>query len=166
MNYNLEKVIVGDYEENCYILTIGNDTYIIDPGDEAEKIDEFLKDKNVKAILVTHHHFDHVGALDYFESKYNIKHNDFNDKKFEVIKNPGHTSDSISFYFKNLGIVFCGDFIFKKSIGRMDLPTGNANEMKNSLSMISKLDDNIILYPGHGDETTLGDEKKYFSYYF
>ena len=166
MKYNLEIVIVGDLQENCYILTLDGDTYLIDPGDEAEKIEKYLKDKKVKSILITHHHFDHVGALEYFEKKYNLKHNEFNDDKYEVIKNPGHTSDSISFYFKNLGIIFCGDFIFQNSIGRMDLPTGSSFEMKKSLDMISRYDDDIVLYPGHGDKTTLGEEKKYFSYYF
>ena len=158
MKYNLQTVVVGSYEENCYILTIDDDTYLIDPGDEERKIDEFLKNKNLKAILVTHHHFDHVGALEYFEKKYNLKHNDFDDNRYEVIKNPGHTSDSISFYFKDLGIIFCGDFIFKRSIGRMDLPTGSEIEMKKSLEMISRYDDDIILYPGHGINTTLGYE--------
>ncbi|MBE6161681.1 MAG: MBL fold metallo-hydrolase [Firmicutes bacterium] len=166
MKYDLQTIAVGPLMENCYILTIDNNTYLIDPGDEEKKIEKYLHNKKITAILVTHHHFDHVGALEYFEKKYNLEHNNYNDDNFEIIKNPGHSSDSISFYFKNLNIMFCGDFIFKNSIGRMDLPTGNENEMKKSLEMISNYDDNIVLYPGHGDKTTLGKEKNNFKYYF
>ena len=69
MNYKIERVVVGKVEENCYVVTINDKTYLIDPGDESEKIEKYLKDKNLVAILVTHHHFDHVGALEYFEKK-------------------------------------------------------------------------------------------------
>ena len=166
MKYDLQTIAVGPLMENCYILTIDNNTYLIDPGDEEKKIEKYLHNKKITAILVTHHHFDHVGALEYFEKKYNLEHNNYNDDNFEIIKNPGHSSDSISFYFKNLNIMFCGDFIFENSIGRMDLPSGNESEMKKSLEMISNYDDNIVLYPGHGNKTTLGKEKNNFKYYF
>lgn len=164
--FNLEKIVVGPLAENCYVLTIDDKTYLIDPGDEHYKIEEKLKNKNLVAILVTHHHFDHIGALEYFESKYKIKHNSYQDSNFQIIENPGHSKDSISFYFKKLNMIFCGDFIFKNSIGRMDLDGGSKNEMINSLNMISRYDDNIILYPGHGDQTILRDEKRHFKFYF
>ena len=162
----LETVVVGPLQENCYILTIEDKTYLIDPGDEENKIEEHLKDKNVIAILITHHHFDHIGALGYFENKYNLKHNTYKDDNFEIIENPGHSEDSKTYYFKKLNIMFCGDFIFENSIGRMDLDGGSPKDMINSLDMISKYDDDIVLYPGHGDKTTLGKEKAHFKYYF
>ena len=166
MKYDLQTIVVGPLLENCYILTIDNITYLIDPGDEENKIEKYLKNKKISAILVTHHHFDHVGALEYFEKKYNLKHNTCKDDNFEIIENPGHSSDSISFYFKKLNIMFCGDFLFKNSIGRMDLPTGSESDMKKSLNLISMYSDDIILYPGHGDKTILGKEKNNFKYYF
>ena len=55
--------------------------------------------------------------------------------------------------------MFTGDFIFKENIGRTDLETGNMLEMQESLNMIKKYGDDIILYPGHGESTTLGYEK-------
>ena len=61
--------------------------------------------------------------------------------------------------------MFCGDFIFERSIGRTDLG-GSDKDMQESLEMISSYPDDITLYPGHGDKTTLGNEKKYFSYYY
>ena len=116
MKYDLQTVVVGDLLENCYILTIDDVTYLIDPGADAKKIEEKLVNKNVKAILITHYHFDHIGALDYFEKKYNIKNNTYIDDNFKIINNPGHSSDSKTYYFYNLGIMFCGDFIFENSI--------------------------------------------------
>ena len=61
---DIETLVVGELQENCYVCTIGNNTFIVDPGDEVEKIIDACKKKNVKEILVTHYHFDHIGALD------------------------------------------------------------------------------------------------------
>lgn len=61
--------------------------------------------------------------------------------------------------------MFTGDFIFKNSIGRMDLEGGNISDMKKSLKLISKYDDDIIVYSGHGNDTTLKNEKNNFKYY-
>ena len=61
--------------------------------------------------------------------------------------------------------MFCGDFIFKDNIGRVDLPTGNYQEMIESINKIKQYDDDIVLYPGHGEQTKLGYEKKH-NYYF
>ena len=90
------------------------------------------------------------------------KEYDIGEFKFKVIFNPGHTSDSISYLFDNN--LFCGDFIFKDSIGRWDLPTGNYNELLDSIDKIKKYN-NLIIYPGHGDSTLLEEEKKN-NYYF
>ena len=56
--------------------------------------------------------------------------------------------------------MFVGDFIFKESIGRTDLPGGNTEEMKASIEKISEYKNDIKLYPGHNEETTLGYEKE------
>ena len=56
-------------------------------------------------------------------------------------------------------VMFIGDFIFKESIGRCDLPTGSLQEMNNSIEKLLKLDDDITLYTGHYDTTTLGYER-------
>lgn len=161
--YKLDIAVVGDLDENCYILSIDDATYIIDPGDEVEKILKYVKNDNVN-ILVTHHHFDHVGALEFLENKYKVKHNEFKDPNYSVIKTPGHSKDSLTFYFEKLNIMFCGDFIFNGTIGRMDLSGGSPFEMKESLKMIFEYDDNIVLYPGHGPKTTIGNEKRHFRF--
>ena len=88
---------------------------------------------------------------------------DFN---YEIIKTPGHTDDSISFYFKEDNIMFTGDFLFYHTIGRCDLENSNILDMKNSLNLISSYSDDIKIYPGHGKDTLLGKEKKLFDMYF
>lgn len=163
----IDTLVVGALQENCYIITKNNFSIIIDPGDEALKIIEACKNKNVKEILVTHNHFDHVGALkeveNYFKLKANNKSGYFD---YEVIYNPGHSADSKTFYFKENKVMFCGDFIFYGTIGRTDLETGSDLDMIKSLKLIQKYPDEITLYPGHGPKTTLGDEKKRFNYYY
>ena len=167
----MEIIKTGYLEENTYILT-KDKTIIIDPGDDADKIINYLESNNLEldSILITHHHFDHIGALNDLlnykkvlvydntnleEKLYNIA--GFN---IEVIYTPGHTNDSITYYFKDENIMFTGDFIFKETIGRTDLG-GNNIDMKNSINKIIKYDKNIKIYPGHGDYTTLAHELDY-----
>lgn len=163
---NIKRVVVGELEENCYILEKDNSCIIIDPGDEANKIIDNI-DKEVKTILITHYHFDHVGALEALIEKYKVDVNNFDviNSNFEVIKTPGHTSDSLTFYFKDENIMFVGDFLFKDSIGRVDLPTGDSLEMKKSLEKIFTYPLNTKIYPGHGESSTLSEEYKNLKYY-
>lgn len=163
----IDRLEVGLLKSNCYIVTVGDNSIIIDPGDEPDKILDACKGKNIKEIIVTHHHFDHIGALkeleDYFDLKENKKTNIFD---YEVINTPGHTSDSVTFYFPKEKVMFTGDFIFKGNIGRFDLPTGSIFDMKNSLNLICNYSSDIVLYPGHGPKTLLDIEKNNFKYYF
>lgn len=171
----ISNIVVGYLEENCYFLEINNKVLIIDPGDEYLKIKDKLKNKELIGILITHHHNDHIGALNSLINDFNVsvysnnnleeKIYDIDDFKFEVIKTYGHTTDSLTYYFKEENVMFTGDFIFKETIGRTDLPTGNFDEMEKSIEKIKQFNDNIIIYPGHGDDTTLDYEKKY-NYYF
>ena len=162
----VKRVLTGYLKENCYIISKNDKCLIIDPGDDFYKIEKLVGSKKVLAILVTHYHLDHVGALNDCIKKYNvdvidIKSNykqQIDDFSFEIIKTLGHKDDAVTYYFKDEKIMFVGDFIFKGSIGRFDLPGGNLIEMKKSLEKIKKYDENIILYPGHGDATLLKDE--------
>lgn len=161
----IKQIIVGALEENCYILSQNNKCIIIDPGDEFEKIKKEI-DGELIGILITHNHFDHVGALDELLIKYKVPLIDYNnqlllkDFNYQIIENPGHSKDSISFYFEKEKIMFCGDFIFKGTIGRTDLPTGNILKMKESIKNLLKKDESIILYPGHYEKTSIKEEKE------
>ena len=171
----INRVVVGQLEENCYILVIDDKCLIVDPGDEANKIIDEIGSLKVLGILITHHHFDHIGALNELKEKYKVDVYDFNSCeekeyeigqfKFSVIYNPGHTKDSISFYFKKDKVMFVGDFVFHLSVGRVDLEGGNFEEMEESIDKLKKINENITLFPGHGSKTTLNFEKENNPYF-
>ena len=80
---------------------------------------------------------------------------------FEVRHVPGHCPGSLLFYSADEKCAFVGDAIFKGSVGRTDLPNGNWNELLKSIrSQVYTLPDDTVLLPGHGGQTTVGDEKK------
>lgn len=163
----IKKIPVGYLQANCYIVTKNNKTIIIDPGDEADQILRECTNLNVVGILVTHHHFDHIGALEQIEQSFHLKHNPQNIDGFnyEIIKTPGHSKDSISFYFKEEKILFSGDFIFFHNIGRCDLEGGDFKEMQNSIKKILNYPKDITIYPGHDINTNLEKEILYLQQY-
>lgn len=163
---NIEIVKVGYLETNCYILRKENKVIVIDPGSEPDKIKTKIGQDKIEAILLTHSHFDHIGALSSFKdikvySINNLKEQEYKIGNFifKVIYTKGHTSDSITYYFEKEKIMFTGDFLFKESIGFIDEEkNGNMLDMNNSINLIKKYDKNIIIYPGHGDKTILEEE--------
>ncbi len=161
----IEMIKVGELRTNCYIVTKNEETIIIDPGDEFQKIQEKCQNKNVVGILVTHHHYDHIGALKQLEEYYNLKHNTFNNWNIKIIPSPGHASDLVCFYFKDDKILFSGDFIFYHTIGRYDLEGSNFIDMKKSIQNIITYPIDTIVYPGHGKSTTLKEEIPYLKEY-
>ncbi len=164
----IEIIKVGKLRCNCYILSIDNDVLVIDPGDEVDKIIAIIKERNVNGIVITHHHPDHDGGVIDLVNKYHCKVydrnnlnegiNKINQFTFEVIYTPGHKEDLITIYFKEDKIMFCGDFIFKDSVGRCDLHGSSIKDMTTSLEKIKRYPKDIIIYPGHGMSTTLGYE--------
>lgn len=82
----------------------------------------------------------------------------------KVLHTPGHTNGSICLLINN-SILFSGDTLFYHSIGRCDLPSGNNIMMTESIKRLMKLDPNIIVYPGHDESTTIGEEIKNNPYY-
>lgn len=162
-------VIVSDYlGENTYLVYNNKDLIIIDPGCEFDLIDKYITDNgfNLLCILVTHYHFDHVRSLNKLISKYktvvydynNIGEININNYKIDILKTFGHTDDSVTFYFKDNNVMFTGDFLFKESIGRYDFENSSIEVMKQSIKYIKTFNENIIIYPGHGDKSTLKHE--------
>lgn len=155
------KVFKNGYlEENCYLVYKETDGLIIDPGMQINELEQYIKDNhlNIAAILVTHYHFDHIGALEYYKNLYNTNVIDYKNSfitnfNFEIINFFGHTLDSCVFYFKDEKIMFTGDFLFKKTIGNFE--EENKKYMIESLGRIKKYPTDILVYPGHGDKTTL-----------
>ena len=182
---------LGDYQTNCYIVHEENSTdcLIIDPGYEPEIISSYLEEKGLtpEAILLTHCHFDHVGAVKDLAAQYDCKV--FLDKKelamppmltngplyytdgygdgdtltlagipIQVLETPGHTPGSVCLIMEDT--LFSGDTLFAGSCGRTDLPCGDAWAMRDSLRRLAALSENYRVCPGHGPSSTLNREKQ------
>jgi len=84
------------------------------------------------------------------------------DISFDVLHTPGHASGSLCFYSAAHQLVFTGDVLFKQSIGRTDLPTGDMDTlMEHIRKFLMVLPPETVVYPGHGPETTIADEIRY-----
>ncbi len=78
---------------------------------------------------------------------------------FTVLHTPGHSAGCISLF--SPGVVFSGDTLFAGSVGRTDLPDGNFDQLNSSIrSRLYTLADETVVYPGHGEPTTIGEEKR------
>ena len=84
------------------------------------------------------------------------------DDKLTILLTPGHSPASICFYCEAQDLLIGGDVLFRESIGRFDLPGGNEQLLHKSIrEKLYVLPDRTIVYPGHGEPTTVGHEKKY-----
>lgn len=95
-----------------------------------------------------------------------IKNKDFlkiKNFRLKIIFTPGHTPGSTCFYFEKENFLFSGDLLFKKGIGRYDFSYSNKDELIKSIKKILQLPLKTIVYPGHGEITSLNDEKNYLN---
>jgi hydroxyacylglutathione hydrolase len=82
--------------------------------------------------------------------------------ELKVIEAPGHSPGHVCFYCEKQNFVIGGDVLFQRSIGRTDLPGGNFDTLIKSIrTKLFVLPDEMVVYSGHGEETTIGEEKKY-----
>lgn len=89
----------------------------------------------------------------------------FLDGTLTVISTPGHTEGSCCYYAKKENILFSGDTLFQGSVGRTDLPTGRAAQLVASIrEKLFVLPEDTLVLSGHGDQTTIGEEKQYNPY--
>lgn len=186
---------LGDYMTNCYILRqeASSKCLIIDPGYEAGRILAFLQEKHLEpeAILLTHGHFDHVGAVgdiaaetdcDVYISAADLSLPPMitNGKLFythtypasgtlnlagltlRILPTPGHTPGSVCLLTGDT--ILSGDTLFRGSCGRTDLPGGSWEQIASSLKTLAALPGDYRVLPGHGEETTLEWERKHNPY--
>lgn len=96
-----------------------------------------------------------------------VKDNDlipFGKENIKVISTPGHTKGSVCYLYKDK--LYSGDTLFKESMGRTDFPSGSEQQMKKSLvDLIDSIPDNVRVYPGHGEKTTIKEERINNQYY-
>lgn len=88
----------------------------------------------------------------------------FGNQKLQVIPTPGHSRGSVCFYHEKEHILFTGDTLFQMSIGRTDLQGGSMMQIIQSLRTLAQLPDETIVLPGHGQNTTIGEELKHNPY--
>jgi glyoxylase-like metal-dependent hydrolase (beta-lactamase superfamily II) len=82
--------------------------------------------------------------------------------EFHILETPGHTQGSISLWIPAENKLVAGDTLFQESVGRTDLPGGNSRQIVQSIrEKLYKLPDEVIVIPGHGEETTIGHEKRF-----
>lgn len=86
---------------------------------------------------------------------------DIEGMKIKMIATPGHTKGSCCFYFEEAGFLICGDTLFLGSCGRTDLPTGSSATLDRSIrEKLMVLPDEVRIFPGHGDASTIGFERE------
>ncbi len=192
---NVHALALGAYQTNCYIIhNEGSRTCcLLDPGYEAgvilDKLDAL--GLSLEAILLTHGHFDHVGAVRELAAETQcavyIHPEDLSmppmmtagplyythtytegsllhlaGLDLRVLHTPGHTPGSVCLLCETT--LFSGDTLFEGSCGRTDLPGGDWAAITKSLSRLAGLEGNLWILPGHGPSTTLRDEKRYNPY--
>ena len=199
----------GIYGATTYLIDdkISLEGAIVDCTSSVDEIEKFVKDKkiNLKYILITHGHFDHVYCVSKMKEKFpnalvlmhkedlpllgqvevqcsmagvesisvpcvdglldeNSKNLTIGKKEIKVIETKGHSKGGVCYLIEN--VLFSGDTLFQESIGRCDLFGGSFSEIEYSIKeKLFKLYDNIVVYPGHGDKTTIGYEKKHNPYF-
>lgn len=183
----LHAFIWRDFQvNNCNTYLIrGSKNILIDPGLDqlfgevrASLSDLNLSPHRIDLVIITHGHYDHMGAADVFDgiapvamspAEYEFLgmsasgHKGFSpdilleegeivlgDVKLQVVPAPGHSPGSICIYWPERKALFSGDVIFSGSIGRTDLPGGRGRLLKQSIQRIAGLDIDYLL-PGHGE---------------
>ncbi len=206
----VKKLVVGQLATNCYLVYPKTSstsrkpkTIIIDPGDDAEYIQNKINDLDLtpELIVATHGHFDHLLAVNELKLIYKIpfslpkkdevmfkwyrrstKHflgfdpgpaptvDQYLDRElsthnfqFSVIETPGHTPGGVCLYSKKDNLLFSGDTIFAGgAIGRYDFPYASKAKLDQSIKKLLKLPEKTIVYPGHGEETTIEEFRKLY----
>ncbi len=82
------------------------------------------------------------------------------DLSFQCLETPGHTRGSVCYYFEQEKVIFTGDTLFKGTCGRTDLPGGDGRILAQSLKKLAALPDDVTVYAGHNESTTIGHEKR------
>ena len=191
----IHTLTLGMYQTNCYIICDAHSQTcaVIDPGYDADAILRSVRQLGltVEAILLTHGHFDHVGAVKAIAAetdcqvwlcpddlsmppmmtagKLHYTHTygegtalHLAGLDIRVLHTPGHTPGSVCLLCEDA--LFSGDTLFAGSCGRTDLPGGSWAILTQSLKRLATIEADLRVFPGHGEATTLAYEKQYNPY--
>ena len=201
MSVKVETLVLGTLGTNCYLVSTEKTVLVIDPGFSPRRIIDRIEHQyrgNLTAVLLTHGHFDHIGAVDALVRTYHcpvygcrddeklftdpsfntmfyqtamvkseITWFDSTDMKIDdisvrIIYSPGHSPGSVMYEID--GKLFAGDTVFHEGVGRTDLYGGSYSQLKQSLTVLNELPFDMVIYPGHGEFTTVGHELQYNPY--
>ena len=185
----ITSLISGSIGTNCYIIyNEEKQAVVVDPSDDAALAEARIAalGLEVRAILLTHGHFDHGGDADRVRRLTGapvylhpadralpswLTHGltadreladgdelDFDGLRFKVLHTPGHTPGSVCFLCGD--VLLAGDTLFAGSCGRTDLPGGSWKAMAASLRRLAQLEGDYTVLPGHGEATTLSEERE------
>ena len=193
----IKTIPVGQLEENCYVVTNEKtlECVVIDPGDESNTILDYLESNHLRcrAIMITHGHYDHVGAVDavaeetgatvYMNSRddtggrsshlpYRLPQGGISYDDGDLIDEAGMRFEIIATPGHTPGGVtirceralFTGDTLFRGSCGRVDLDGSVPLDEMLSLKRLCSLEGDYEVYPGHMDSTTL-ERERMFNFY-
>jgi hydroxyacylglutathione hydrolase len=189
MTIQNKKLVVGSYQSNCYLLedTVTGTGVLVDAGDEAEAILQWVAGVKVTHILITHGHSDHVGALGevrralgcpvgmhpqdaeafQLDLDFALEQGtriELGSSHLEVHTIPGHTPGSVAFAIREeiFHRAIVGDAIFPGGPGHTTSPEALRQSLDSLERTIFTWGDNVELYPGHGVSTTVGAEREAF----
>ena len=181
----VHKVVVGPYDNNVFVLRCREtgDAVLIDAANEHEKLLELCTRLNVKRVLETHGHFDHIQAVPAMrEAGFEVAissadapmlkkvgYDVFIDDaeiievgrlRLHAIHNPGHTPGSISFLIEGAPVLFSGDTLFPGGVGNTKAALGDFDTIIQSVdNKLFTLPAETVVMPGHGVDTTIGAER-------
>jgi glyoxylase-like metal-dependent hydrolase (beta-lactamase superfamily II) len=204
-NIKIRILVLGSVQTNCYLVyqEQTKETLIIDPAARPDKIKETIEKLELtpKAVLLTHGHFDHIGAAMEVKRHYGIPiyageeekevlnsaYNNLSEMmaaeafaieadeyvkdeenlslagfSIRAIATPGHTKGGMCYLvsFGTEQVLFSGDTLFAGSVGRYDFPTSSGTALFSSIrNKLLLLPEDLSVYPGHGEPTTIGTEK-------
>jgi glyoxylase-like metal-dependent hydrolase (beta-lactamase superfamily II) len=181
----VHKVVVGSYDNNVFFVYCKRtgESIMIDAANEHELLLELCQRFNVRRVLETHGHWDHIQAVSQIREAgyevgvtaadapmlHEVGYDVFLDDaevievgrlRLHAIHNPGHTPGSISFSVDGTPLLFTGDTLFPGGPGATAFEGGDFDTIIRSIDnrLFTFTDDTIVL-PGHGDDTTIGTER-------